>query len=90
MEQLVHNESSWNPLASNKKSQACGLFQSWPCSKVLSVAKDLNNIEGQAEWGVRYIQNRYGSPSKALYFWNYEAPKYDLNKDGSPDGHHWY
>lgn len=90
MHELIHKESSWNHLAQNKSSQACGLFQSWPCAKVLLVAKDLHNIEGQADWGVAYIQNRYGSPSKALSFWKYQAPKYDFDKDGKADGYHWY
>jgi hypothetical protein len=55
VEQLINGESGWNPYAINKSSGACGLFQSLPCSKVLSVAGNLDNIDGQVRWGVDYI-----------------------------------
>lgn len=71
LEQLIQNESGWQPLVYNHGgSGACGLFQSLPCSKVLSVAGTLDNVQGQAQWGLDYIQNRYGSPQAALDYWH--------------------
>lgn len=40
------------------------------------------NAEQEIEWTLGYIQERYGSPSKALYFWHNLAPSYN--------GTHWY
>ncbi len=68
MVELVRRESTWNPYAINPSSGACGLFQSLPCSKVLSVSGTLDNVQGQIQWGVRYIQERYQNPSNALLF----------------------
>jgi hypothetical protein len=68
-EQLINNESGWNPWVINQSSGACGLFQSLPCSKVLSVAGTLDNIEGQIQWGIGYIRDRYDNPTNALAFW---------------------
>lgn len=90
MEDLVQKESGWNMYIYNRLSGACGLFQSLPCSKVLSQAGRLGNFVGQAQWGVNYIAGRYGTPAKALYFWKYIAPTYDLDHDGRPDGKNWY
>lgn len=63
---LWNRESSWNPNAVNKKSGACGIPQSLPCKKMVSEGSDYKtNGKTQIRWGLKYIKNRYGSPSNA-------------------------
>ena len=63
---LWNRESSWNPNAVNKKSGACGIPQSLPCSKMVSEGSDYRtNYKTQVRWGLKYIANRYGSPTNA-------------------------
>jgi hypothetical protein len=78
LEQLWHNESGWNPNAVNSSSGACGIPQALPCTKI----PNPQSTESQIDWGLAYIKNRYGSPSKALAFWHHGAPKYN--------GSNWY
>lgn len=67
---LVDHESSWNPNAVNKSSGASGLFQALPASKMASEGSDyMTNYKTQIKWGLKYIKNRYGSPSNAWSFW---------------------
>lgn len=74
--QIVNRESSFNPYAVNKKSGSCGLFQSYPCSKMAKYGNDYRtNYKVQAAWGMDYIKARYGTPSNAWNFWQ---------------SHHWY
>lgn len=62
--ELIRRESSWNPAAANPRSSARGLFQ-----KMTSVHGPVEATpEGQANWGLRYIADRYGTPSQALAF----------------------
>lgn len=68
---LINNESGWRTHAMNKDSAACGLFQALPCSKL---GTSLDDVAGQARWGLNYISNRYGSPSRALSFWYAQSP----------------
>ena len=73
---LWNRESSWNPNAINKKSGACGIPQSLPCSKMSSAGADYRtNYQTQVRWGLNYIKARYGSPANA---W------------GHSQKHHWY
>lgn len=73
---IIDRESSWNHKAVNKKSKACGLFQALPCKKMRTHGKDYKtNFKTQVKWGLNYIKNRYGSPTKAWEFWQ---------------THHWY
>ena len=63
---LWNRESSWNPNAVNKRSGACGIPQSLPCSKMAVEGTDYKtNYRTQVRWGLKYIQWRYGSPSAA-------------------------
>lgn len=63
---LWNRESSWNPNAVNKKSGACGVPQSLPCSKMKSEGSDYRtNYKTQVRWGLKYIKARYGSPAGA-------------------------
>lgn len=73
---LWYRESSWNLNAVNKKSGACGIPQSLPCSKMASAGADYRtNYKTQIRWGLNYIKARYGSPSEA---WRHSQK------------HHWY
>ena len=63
---LWNRESGWNPNAVNRRSGACGIPQSLPCSKMASAGSDYRtNYRTQVRWGLNYIKNRYGSPANA-------------------------
>jgi hypothetical protein len=74
LEQLWTNESDWNPDAQNPTSTAYGIAQfldsTW---SGYGIAKT-SDPEKQIEAGLRYIEARYGKPSKALAFWNNRYP----------------
>lgn len=67
LEELIMNESAWNPYSINRSSGACGLGQSLPCSKMNCQEWD---FDCQADWVLNYIETRYQTPTKALEFWN--------------------
>jgi hypothetical protein len=61
---IIQKESGWDPTAANSRSSARGLFQ-----KMTSMHGPVEpSPGGQAEWGLRYIAQRYGTPSKAWAF----------------------
>ena len=63
---LWERESNWNANAHNKTSGAHGIPQSLPASKMSSEGSDYyTNGYTQIRWGLKYIKERYGSPSKA-------------------------
>lgn len=77
---LVQRESGWNPAAANPTSAARGLFQ-----KMINMHGPIEStVEGQAAWGLNYIKQRYGSPSRALAHWLARVP---IN---GKDVGHWY
>lgn len=77
---LVQRESGWNPAAANPTSAARGLFQ-----KMINMHGPIEStVEGQAAWGLNYIRQRYGSPSRALAHWLARVP---IN---GQDVGHWY
>lgn len=62
---LVQHESGWDPNIANPTSSARGLFQ-----KLTSLYGPLEETPaGQAQWGLNYIQGRYGDPLGAQRFW---------------------
>ena len=65
---IVSHESGWNPSAYNP-SGAYGIMQSLPGSKMASAGADwkTNGIT-QAQWGLGYITDRYGTPANAERF----------------------
>lgn len=70
---LWNRESGWNPNAHNKSSGAHGIPQSLPASKMASEGSDYyTNGKTQIRWGLKYIKNRYGSPSSA---WSHSQSK---------------
>lgn len=62
--QLWVKESNWNPNARNVWSGACGIPQAYPCSKIVD-----KSTAGQIQWGLNYIDGKYGSPSNAWATW---------------------
>jgi hypothetical protein len=70
LSKIIDHESDWNPKATNPSSGAYGLFQALPASKMSSAGPDWRtNPKTQIEWGLKYIKERYGSPSAAWAFW---------------------
>ncbi|GAA1905109.1 transglycosylase SLT domain-containing protein [Streptomyces sodiiphilus] len=67
---IVERESGWNHRATNPSSGAYGLMQALPGSKMASAGADWQtNPATQIRWGVKYMNERYGSPCGAWQFW---------------------
>lgn len=67
---IVERESSWNYTADNPTSDAYGLMQALPGSKMSSAGADwATNPATQIKWGLGYMNDRYGSPCEAWTFW---------------------
>ncbi|MGC3002987.1 transglycosylase SLT domain-containing protein [Streptomyces sp. G35A] len=67
---IVDHESSWNYRADNPTSDAYGLVQALPGSKMSSAGADwMTNPATQIKWGLGYMNDRYGSPCGAWSFW---------------------
>ncbi|MCC9198194.1 hypothetical protein QNO08_05650 [Arthrobacter sp. zg-Y820] len=66
---LWEKESNWETSATNASSGAYGIVQSLPAEKMASSGADyLTNYKTQINWGLDYIESRYGSPCSALNF----------------------
>ena len=66
LEILWQRESGWNHTSRNKRSGAHGIPQALPGDKMRSAGADWKtNPETQINWGLGYIQNRYGTPCGA-------------------------
>jgi hypothetical protein len=64
--QLWNRESGWRTNAYNASSEAYGIPQSLPGSKMATVGADWRtNYQTQVLWGLYYIQDRYGAPCGA-------------------------
>ncbi|SFC77994.1 transglycosylase SLT domain-containing protein [Streptomyces aidingensis] len=69
-DKIVEHESGWDHTATNPSSGAYGLVQALPASKMDSAGSDWRtNPETQIEWGLDYMNERYGSPCEAWDFW---------------------
>ncbi|MCI1644401.1 MAG: CHAP domain-containing protein [Bifidobacterium crudilactis] len=67
---IWNHESGWRWDADNPTSDAYGIPQSLPGSKMASAGADWkDNAATQITWGLGYIAGRYGSPSNAKTFW---------------------
>lgn len=63
---LWERESNWSHLAENPSSDAYGIPQSLPASKMATHGTDWKtNHKTQINWGLDYIDGCYGSPCKA-------------------------
>lgn len=66
---LWTKESNWRVQAENTSSGAYGIPQSYPGTKMATVAADWRtNAQTQITWGLNYISGRYGTPCSA---WNH-------------------
>jgi hypothetical protein len=73
LDRLWWHESNWNYKAGNPGA-AYGIPQSAPGSKMGSSGGDWKtNPETQIDWGLDYINKRYGNPCAAFKFWKREA-----------------
>lgn len=64
---LWNRESNWRVNAFNKSSGAYGIPQSLPGNKMATAGADwMTNPATQINWGLGYINDRYGSPCTAL------------------------
>jgi hypothetical protein len=67
---IVEHESGWDVDATNTSSGAYGLVQALPGNKMATAGSDWQtSAETQIEWGLKYMNERYGSPSDAWAFW---------------------
>ncbi|MFD3499185.1 transglycosylase SLT domain-containing protein [Streptomyces sp. NPDC058676] len=67
---IVEHESGWDVDATNASSGAYGLVQALPGSKMASAGSDWKTSAAtQIEWGLDYMNSRYGSPAGAWSFW---------------------
>jgi hypothetical protein len=74
LQQLVAHESSWNPNAQNPNSSAYGLFQFLNSTWASVGGRKTSDPRLQAEYGLKYIADRYGNPGNAWSFWNSQDP----------------
>lgn len=69
LEALWNRESGWRWNADNPTSDAYGIPQALPGSKMASAGADWKtNPATQIRWGLGYIKSRYGNPTKANNF----------------------
>lgn len=64
---IWNKESGWSWSADNPSSDAYGIPQALPGSKMGSGWQDDGAV--QIDWGLGYIASRYGSPSQAKVWW---------------------
>lgn len=68
LDRLWNRESRWNHFARNRHSGAYGIPQALPGGKMSSAGADWRtNPRTQINWGLRYIDKRYGTPCHALH-----------------------
>lgn len=64
LDALVQRESRWRVDATNRRSGAFGLFQTYPAARLDSFG-DRHDPMVQMRWGLAYIHGRYGSACAA-------------------------
>lgn len=66
---IIMRESEWNPRADNPTSSAYGIPQALPGNRMASEGADWRtNPATQIKWGLKYVDERYGTPCKAWSF----------------------
>jgi phage-related protein len=71
---LWQNESGWNPGAQNPTSTAYGIAQFLDSTWSSVGARKTSDPAGQIAAGIRYIQQAYGTPARALQMWLGRSP----------------
>ena len=70
---IIMRESKWDINATNPSSGAYGIPQALPGSKMASEGSDWRtNPATQITWGIKYMEDRYGSPCAA---WSFKSAK---------------
>ena len=70
---IIMRESRWDINATNPSSGAYGIPQALPGSKMASEGSDWRtNPATQITWGIKYMEDRYGSPCAA---WSFKSAK---------------
>jgi hypothetical protein len=70
---IIMRESRWRVDATNPSSGAYGIPQALPGSKMASEGSDWRtNPATQIIWGIKYMEDRYGSPCAA---WSFKSAK---------------
>jgi hypothetical protein len=91
LNKLWTGESGWVTTADNPNSDAYGIPQALPGSKMASAGRDwATNPATQIKWGLGYIRDRYGNPSNAYNEWLARSPHW-YQKGGVVGGKdaHW-
>ena len=75
LQQLWENESHWNCNAHNKTPVYLKINGKWVKFYAGGIPQRIGlspkvNVKQQIKIGLEYVQNRYGSPTKALSFWH--------------------
>jgi hypothetical protein len=85
LDRLWWHESNWSHTAGDATGKgAYGIPQAAPGNKMSAEGDDWKTSpETQIDWGLNYIENRYGSPCKAFKFWKKQAEYGDK-------GYGWY
>lgn len=69
LDKIFTQESQWKWNATNPTSGAYGIPQSLPATKMASAGDDWKtNPVTQIKWGLKYIEQRYGTPCEAWSF----------------------
>ncbi|MBF4992809.1 hypothetical protein ITX31_01615 [Arthrobacter gandavensis] len=69
LDTLWNKESEWLTSATNASSGAYGIPQALPGTKLATAGGDWQtNYRTQVNWGLTYIESRYGTPCSALNF----------------------
>lgn len=77
LDKLWTAESGWRVNADNPHSDAFGIPQALPGSKMASEGADWQtNAATQIRWGLKYIKSRYGTPAGAWAFWQAQSPNH--------------
>ncbi len=75
LDNLWERESNWRHLAANPSSGAYGIPQALPGYKMATAGSDWEtNPATQIEWGLTYIEGRYGTPCYAWGVWSNHSP----------------
>jgi Transglycosylase SLT domain len=69
LDNLWTSESGWRPTAQNPDSTAYGIAQFLDQTWVLMAVGKTSDPYGQIDAGLRYIDERYGTPCDAWDFW---------------------
>lgn len=72
---LWNGESNWRVYATNPSSGAYGIPQALPATKMAIAGADWKtNPATQIKWGLKYIDDRYGTPCNAYKAWKARSP----------------